>query len=322
MSRYDWNNPPPPGTELEPNSEAKNEQDSSPSLVNNSPSPNHELLTANVVSNSPKNEDSSNKLRSCSASVKRSPKRSSSGSRSNRRRKRSRSHTRWSGSRDHRQRSRSRHRRRKYSSSRSKSRSSSPEYRHYRSRHRRYSRSRSKSPSRSYNRRSYRSRSGSRTHSHRSHRSERDRSSRSHYHRHRRDSDYHDRNDRELDGDILEEEDMKIEDPDEEDGQTDDQPAVPFRNDGSFLEMFKKMQEEQKAAEEPPAEEAIKKPVAPLFGKRRGGKVLKTGLVAKVRNVDEDKDNPQDAWSVYMKEVRKYKEVHCDDDSKTRPLVK
>lgn len=114
---------------------------------------------------------------------------------------------------------------------------------------------------------------------------------------------------------------MKIEDVDDEESDT-ESVSVPFKNDGSFLEMFKKMQEE-KAKEEAPEVSTPKKPVLPTFGKRRGGKVLKTGLVAKVKNVEEEQGTvAQDAWSVYMKEVRKYKEVHCDDDSKTRPLVK
>lgn len=121
---------------------------------------------------------------------------------------------------------------------------------------------------------------------------------------------------------------MKIEEPEydpepEQEAEFDPGP-LPFKNDGSFLEMFKKMQEIQKVKEEAPVgQPEVKKPIMPVFGKRRGGKVLKTGMVAKVRNVEDDASgNAQDAWSVYMKEVRKYKEVHCDDDSKTRPLVK
>lgn len=98
-----------------------------------------------------------------------------------------------------------------------------------------------------------------------------------------------------------------------------------FKNDGSFLEMFKKMQEQQasvvKTEEPEPSVSEPKKP-APLFGKRRGGRVLKTGMVQKLKNPNELEDEPKDAWSVYMKEVRKYKEACCDDDSKTRPLVK
>lgn len=112
--------------------------------------------------------------------------------------------------------------------------------------------------------------------------------------------------------------DMKIEEEDDEDNLKDN----VFKNDGSFLEMFKKMQEQQeKAQETAPVPGDIKKPVLPTFGKRRGGKVLKTGMVQKVRQ-PTDEENATDAWSVYMKEVRKYKEACCDDDSKTRPLVK
>lgn len=124
---------------------------------------------------------------------------------------------------------------------------------------------------------------------------------------------------------------MKIEE--EEEGEADeeeDEEAEPpkenaFKNDGSFLEMFKKMQEEQQkteAAKQEASTSENKKPL-PVFGKRRGGRVLKTGMVQKTRAMqDNELENPQDAWSIYMKEVKKYKEACCDDDSKTRPLVK
>uniref|UniRef100_A0A4Y0BVM6 Uncharacterized protein n=1 Tax=Anopheles funestus TaxID=62324 RepID=A0A4Y0BVM6_ANOFN len=147
-----------------------------------------------------------------------------------------------------------------------------------------------------------------------------------------------------------------------------------FANDGSFLEMFKKLQQQQAIAptllpavatvpagvkpmmvptalprmsvvvqkpgpfkmgptvstaavsqvvkssvidKEPPP------PVLPVFGRRRGGKILKTGMVKKVRPVEESTaDAPNDAWTLYLQEVKKYKSASCDADSKTRPLVK
>lgn len=89
--------------------------------------------------------------------------------------------------------------------------------------------------------------------------------------------------------------------------------------------MFKKMQEEQQKAEAAKQEAGTsetKKPL-PFFGKRRGGRVLKTGMVEKTRAMqDNELEHAQDAWSIYMKEVKKYKEACCDDDTKTRPLVK
>ncbi|XP_058055082.1 RNA-binding protein 25 isoform X2 [Anopheles bellator] len=64
-------------------------------------------------------------------------------------------------------------------------------------------------------------------------------------------------------------------------------------------------------------------PPLPVFGRRRGGKILKTGMVKKVRPVEETAtDAPNDAWSLYLQEVKKYKSASCDADSKTRPLVK
>ncbi|KAG0432566.1 hypothetical protein HPB47_020724 [Ixodes persulcatus] len=64
-------------------------------------------------------------------------------------------------------------------------------------------------------------------------------------------------------------------------------------------------------------------------GKRRGGKVLKTGVVHKPKVDDEEASHfgfqeelPKDAWSRYLAEVRKYRERSCDDEEKTRPLVK
>ncbi|XP_077292111.1 uncharacterized protein LOC143915365 isoform X1 [Arctopsyche grandis] len=107
-------------------------------------------------------------------------------------------------------------------------------------------------------------------------------------------------------------------------------PAVaPFKNDGSFLEMFKKMQEsqnkekEQAAAEQSAASE-IKKPPLSFIGKRRGGRVLKTGVVEKAKVIEDQtiEDAPKDAWTVYMQEVKKYREAKCDEEVKTRPLVK
>lgn len=88
--------------------------------------------------------------------------------------------------------------------------------------------------------------------------------------------------------------------------------------------MFKKMQEQAKTEVKSEPVEAGSSEVKkiPIFGKRRGGRILKTGVVEKVKSSKELDEEPRDAWSVYMKEVRKYKEACCDDDSKTRPLVK
>lgn len=99
---------------------------------------------------------------------------------------------------------------------------------------------------------------------------------------------------------------------------------LPIKNDGSFLEMFKKMQEETKKVEPEKKPEIIKKPALPFIGKRRGGRVLKTGLVKKAKAIDEQTANnaPKDAWSLYMQEVKKYRETSCEEERKTRPLVK
>lgn len=98
---------------------------------------------------------------------------------------------------------------------------------------------------------------------------------------------------------------------------------IPIKNDGSFLEMFKKMQEETKKSEveEKPL---IKKPTLPFIGKRRGGRVLKTGMVKKAKAIDDQTVDsaPKDAWSLYMQEVKKYRETSCEEERKTRPLVK
>lgn len=124
-----------------------------------------------------------------------------------------------------------------------------------------------------------------------------------------------------------------------------------FANDGGFLERFKQMQEackQQAAAQEdaqfavpqsnsvaaatpatsatnepsePDAAAVAKKRTLPFVGKRRGGKVLKTGIVHKPK-VDDEEELPKDAWSRYLAEVRKYRERSCDDEEKTRPLVK
>lgn len=99
--------------------------------------------------------------------------------------------------------------------------------------------------------------------------------------------------------------------------------ATGFANDGSFMEQFKKMQEDYKVQQETEkkkkaAEERLKGlPVRRRFG----GKILKTGIVAKTK-LNEDGSEAGDAWSLYLKEVQKYKNASCDSDSTTRPLVK
>lgn len=101
--------------------------------------------------------------------------------------------------------------------------------------------------------------------------------------------------------------------------------ATGFANDGSFMEQFKRMQDEYKAQLEAEkkrraAEERLKS--LPIR-RRGGGKILKTGVVAKTKLNEDGSEVPAaDAWSLYLKEVQKYKNSSCDSDSKTRPLVK
>jgi hypothetical protein len=101
--------------------------------------------------------------------------------------------------------------------------------------------------------------------------------------------------------------------------------ATGFANDGSFMEQFKKMQDDYKAQLEADkkrklAEERLKS--LPIR-RRGGGKILKTGIVAKkTLNEDGSEIQPADPCSLYLKEVQKYKNSSCDSDSKTRPLVK
>ncbi|XP_072385296.1 LOW QUALITY PROTEIN: uncharacterized protein [Diabrotica undecimpunctata] len=213
----------------------------------------------------------------------RSKSRSQSRERFRRRHSRSRSK-----GRSRRSRSRSRHRRRRYSSSKSRSRSPSYYRRHRHKRRRSPKHSRSKSRSKSHSR-SYKS------------------SKLKHRRSPQRSSEERDTNMQDINSQFN---------PSVEDTTKDN----VFKNDGSFLEMFKKMQEQQKKVEEPPPVVAPK-PI-PIFGKRRGGKVLKTGMVQKPKPPTSEESSSHDAWSMYMSEVRKYKAACCDDDSKSRPLVK
>lgn len=112
-----------------------------------------------------------------------------------------------------------------------------------------------------------------------------------------------------------------------------------FANDGSFLEIFKKMQEAQQESTkptEPPSTSyappmlvtsngtvPVPRPQLPIFGRRRGGKILKTGVVAKPKSTENDSNaDPKDFWSIYLREVNKYKNAACDSDAQSRPLVK
>lgn len=99
--------------------------------------------------------------------------------------------------------------------------------------------------------------------------------------------------------------------------------ATGFANDGSFLEQFKKMQNDYKEKlEQEERKKRNEERLKNLPARRRGGKILKTGIVAKNKSNEDNQDAPVDAWSLYLKEVQKYKNASCDADSKTRPLVK
>ncbi|XP_022901931.2 arginine/serine-rich coiled-coil protein 2-like isoform X1 [Onthophagus taurus] len=232
-----------------------------------------------------------------------------------RRRSRSRSYD-----RSHRSHSRSREKsRRRRSRSRKKHRKSRSRSRgHYRHKSRSVSRSISRDrSSRHKHKEKKRKRSHSRS---RKHSRSRSRSRKHHYSKtsrksysrspHSNKNDYSDRD----------------ENKDVDDDDNDAENKNAFKNDGSFLELYKKMQEEQQQKAEaskietPATGGEMKKP---MFGKRRGGRVLKTGMVAKSKQGDDELGvEPQDPWSIYLKEVKRYKEACCDDDSKTRPLVK
>lgn len=130
-----------------------------------------------------------------------------------------------------------------------------------------------------------------------------------------------------------------------------------FANDGSFLEIFKRTQQqlqssaastslfssssssssaaatisaagpivvapkESQTKSISPAKSNITMPLLPV--KRRGAKILKTGIVQKQRIVEEVEDpQPADSWNAYLKEVKRYKTVTCSDDNMTRSLVK
>lgn len=212
-------------------------------------------------------------------------------------------------------RDRSRHRRRSHSRSRhserrkksNRSRSRESRHRRTRSRDRRSRRHRSSSSSRSRHGKSKREKRHKRSRSRRRSHSRSRRHKKSHRDKVKSDSEREDPAN--TSGEVEEE----------------DEPGSKenaFKNDGSFLEMFKKLQEEQqKVAEQ--ASSSDPAPMIPPIAKRRGGRILKTGLVEKTKVIDEFmQGDGMDAWSVYMKEVKRYKEACCDDDSKTRPLVK
>lgn len=103
--------------------------------------------------------------------------------------------------------------------------------------------------------------------------------------------------------------------------------ATGFANDGSFLEQFKKMHDEYQQQQQNEqkrqfsADSLSNLPVR----RRRGGKILKTGVVAKTKLNNQERsvaEVPSNAWGIYIKEVQKYKSSSCDSESKTRPLVK
>lgn len=287
-----WNNPPPSGINNQDVTEEQAPSEEKPALTTT----NREAPikgTEEPNSNSHKRSDCRRHHKKRSRSRSRTKRRSRSRSRSYRRRHRSRSRHRHRKSRS---RSAGRHRRRSRSCSKSPSHDRSrhkygKEYRRRRSR--KHSRSVTRSRSRSSNRRNRYSRLTRKSYSR---------------------------------SPAFEKASNSDDDAYKDDEDAEEANKNTFKNDGTFLELFKKMQEEQQQkVEAEKAEQAntsdVKKP--PLFSKRRGGRVLKTGVVAKKRVEDEmEESNSQDPWSIYLKEVKRYKEACCDDDSKTRPLVK
>ncbi|XP_070491118.1 U1 small nuclear ribonucleoprotein 70 kDa-like [Chironomus tepperi] len=100
--------------------------------------------------------------------------------------------------------------------------------------------------------------------------------------------------------------------------------ATGFANDGSFLEQFKKMQDEYKQQQEMEKKrQTLENKLRNLPSiRRRGAKILKTGLVAKTI-VTSEGTITTNSYESYYKEVQKYKNASsCDNDPKTRPLVK
>lgn len=134
-----------------------------------------------------------------------------------------------------------------------------------------------------------------------------------------------------------------------------------FKNDGSFLEVYQRFEQQQqqkaRTAELPILEVQVSQTayaaaaaattstttittatpttsavalekrsetlkMLPIIGKRKN-KALKTGVVKKVKPDDEKKQSkPTDAWSLYLDEVKRYQETVGEQDNKTRPLVK
>lgn len=117
-----------------------------------------------------------------------------------------------------------------------------------------------------------------------------------------------------------------------------------FKNDGSFLEVFKRFQQQQQQIPQQSNSEVVTSQTSsssdantlvgvpekrsetlktlPIIGKRKN-KALKTGIVKKVKPDDEKKPSkPTDAWSLYLDEVKRYQETVGEQDNKTRPLVK
>lgn len=124
-------------------------------------------------------------------------------------------------------------------------------------------------------------------------------------------------------------------------GFNNQQSQNAFKNDGSFLEVFKRFQQQQQAPHQSKSavQQTSRTPSAamsnvtsadtsevpkmlPIIGKRKN-KALKTGIVKKVKPDDEKKQTkPTDAWSMYLDEVKRYQDTVGEQDNKTRPLVK
>jgi len=139
-------------------------------------------------------------------------------------------------------------------------------------------------------------------------------------------------------------------------GYNNQQAQNAFKNDGSFLEVYQRFEQQQqqqqqkaRTAELPILDVQVSQTAyatsttsttttttsavasekrsetlktLPIIGKRKN-KALKTGVVKKVKLDDEKKlSKSTDAWSLYLDEVKRYQETAGEQDNKTRPLVK
>ncbi|CAL8069516.1 unnamed protein product [Orchesella dallaii] len=116
-------------------------------------------------------------------------------------------------------------------------------------------------------------------------------------------------------------------------------PNITPKTDSSIIELQLQRNTSQASSQSSESQKRPSKPTPPviMIGKRRGGRVLPTGVIKRLKSADPsnarkvdattvtskpDCDVKSPAWKRYMAEVEQYRNQLCSEEKQNHPLVK